>query len=303
MGSLKYQVVTCLNSLKAFGVSRQEAQQAGVADKLIFSVGTISTYCQLNVVFAEWCRDQYGTRRLADITSEMADAFLADRRNRALSPATINTYVCAIKKLDTGMRQMGWRRETAPLLVTAQDGRRADVIADPYSVEDAERLIAALARIDKQYGQVARLQRISGLRISEAVHLQTACIVSDGSQIVLSGPGIHTKGGRPRQVPILPQHQPWLVELKAQGQADGHAFWHRQSLAAAVKRSTSRLGGKLGISAGHGTHSFRKLYANELFHYLCRERGYSNGEARLLVSQALGHNRIEVLKAYMGNTA
>ncbi len=164
-------------------------------------------------------------------------------------------------------------------------------------------MITALAQVDKQVEQVAQLQRINGLRISEAVHLQTVCIAPDGSQIILTGPGIHTKGGRPRQVPILPQHHPWLVELKAQSQTDGHLFWHRQSLAAAVKRSTSRLVAKLGITAGYGTHSLRKLYANELFNYLCSEKGFSNGEARLLVSQALGHNRIDVLEAYMGNTA
>ncbi|MBP7691348.1 MAG: tyrosine-type recombinase/integrase [Anaerolineales bacterium] len=274
--------MTCLNSLKAFGVSRHEAQRAGVADKLIFSVGTISTYCQLNVVFAEWCRDNYGTRRLAEITPEMADAFLADRRNQALSPATINTYVCAIKKLDVGLRQLGWRREKAPLLVAAHDGRRADVIADPYSVEDAERLITALAQIDPQYGQVARLQRVSGLRISEAVHLQAECIAPDGSRIILDGPGIHIKGGRPRPVPILPQHQVFMVELLTQESPDGHVFIYRQSLATAIKRATSRLVTKLDIQVGSGTHSFRKLYANELFGYLCSEKALPAEEAQSL---------------------
>lgn len=124
---------------------------------------------------------------------------------------------------------------------------------------------------------MARLQRISGLRISEAVHLQTVCIALDGSKIELIGRGVHTKGGRPRQVPILPQHQPWLVELRAESQADGHAVWHHQSPTAAVKRSTAQLVVNLGITAGHGTHSYRKLHANELFCYLCRERGIPLG--------------------------
>ncbi|MBP7691095.1 MAG: integrase domain-containing protein [Anaerolineales bacterium] len=301
MGSLKYQVVTCLNSLKAFDTSRHVAQQAGMADELIFSVGTITTYCHLNVAFAEWCRDRYGVKRLAEITPDMTDAFVASLRNRALSPATINTYVCAIKKLDVGLRQLGWRREKAPLLVTAHDGRRADVVADPYSVEDAERLINALVRIDPQYGQVARLERVSGLRISEAVHLQAEHITPDGSRIILDGPGIHTKGGRPRQVPILPQNQVVMVELLAQRHPDGHLFIHRQSLAAAIKRATSRLVPKLGIQVGNGTHSFRKLYANELFKYLLEEKALPLEEARSLVSQALGHNRIDVLKAYIGS--
>lgn len=300
MGSLKYQVVSCLNSLKAFGVSRHEARRAGTADQLIFSIGTIATYCQLNVVFAEWCRTQFGTRRLAEITPDMADAFLADRRNRALSPATINTYVSAIRKLDKAMRHMGWRHEKAPPLIAAHEGRRADITADPYSAEDAERLIAALTAVDPQYGQVTRLQRVSGLRISEAVHLQVDCIVPDGSRIILAGPGIHTKGGRPRQVPILPHHQAYLLELLAGECADGHLFVHRQSLAAAIQRATRRLVVKLGIQVGNGTHSFRKLYANELFDDLCKERGFAADDARRMVTQALGHNRTNVLRAYIG---
>lgn len=304
MGSLKHQVVTCLNSLKAFDTSRHEALKKGGAESLIFSVGTIKTYCHLNVSFIEWCRDHHAIKRVAEITPEMTEAFLANLRERSLSPATINTYVCAIKKLDTGMRQMGWRRANAAPLVSAHDGRRADVIADPYSNEDARRLIVALTQLDPQYGQVARLQRISGLRISEAVYLQARQIVPDGNWIVLQGPGLHTKGGRPRQVPILSQHQPLLVELRGQGleHLDGHVFLHRQSLASAVKRAASRLAPKLGIQFGDGTHSLRKLYANELYDYLLSEKTLPSDDARRLVSQALGHNRSDVLKAYLSVT-
>jgi integrase len=272
-------------------------------DSRIFSIQTLRHYCQSNVTFAEWCRDQFGIKRLADITPEMATAFLARLRLRALSPATINTYVCAIRKLDMGLRHMGWRRRKAEPLLSTFEGRRADVTADPYSLEDAERLIAALTQLDPQYGQVARLQRISGLRVSEAVHLQVGCIAPDGSHIRLQGSGTHTKGGRPRHVPILPQHQQILMALREQGLAklDGHVFHHRQSLTASVKRAASRLAAELDIDLGDGTHSFRKLYANELYQYLLEVTGTVRAEARAVVTRALGHNRLEVLKAYLVN--
>ncbi|MBL8057943.1 MAG: integrase domain-containing protein [Anaerolineales bacterium] len=259
------------------------------------------SYCQLSVVFAAWCRDEHGLRRLGDVTPEMTADFIADLRRRGRSPATVNTYVCAIKKLDAGLRQVGWRYPEAAPLVGEFHGRRADVVADPYSPEDAERLIRVLTAIDPQYGGVARLQRMSGLRVSEAVHLQAGGIAADGSQITLAGPGTHAKGGRPRQVPILAEHQPVVAGFLEQGlaHADGHVFQQRQSLSKAVKLEASRQVIKLGIEAGDGTHSFRKLYANELYQHLLTVEGRPDDEARRAVTQALGHNRLDVLKAYI----
>ena len=189
---------------------------------------------------------------------------------------------------------------SAPL-VGEFHGRHADVVADPYSPEDAERLITILSRIDPQYGGVARLQRVSGLRISEAVHLQARGIAPDGSGITLAGPGTHAKGGRPRAVPILAQHQAVVAAFQEQGlaHADGHVFQQRQSLVSAMKREASRQAARLGIVVGDGTHSFRKLYANELYQHLLGERQMERDDARRVVTQALGHNRLEVLKAYL----
>lgn len=254
------------------------------------------------MVFAAWCRDAHGLRRLGDLTPAMATAFIADLRHRGRSPATVNTYVCAIKKLDAGLRKVGWRYPEAAPLVGEFHGRRADVAADPYSPEDAERLIQVLAAIDPQYGGVARLQRVSGLRVSEAVHLQAGGIALDGSGITLAGPGTHAKGGRPRQVPILVQHQPIVAAFLEQSlaHADGHVFQQRQSLTKAVKLEASRQVVKLGIEVGDGTHSFRKLYANELYQHLLEIEGRPDDEARRAVTRALGHNRLDVLKAYIG---
>ncbi len=163
--------------------------------------------------------------------------------------------------------------------------------------------LAALTAIDPQYGGVARLQRVSGLRVSEAVHLQANGIASDGSGITLAGSGTHAKGGRPRQVPILAQHQPTVAAFLEQGlaHADGHVFRQRQSLPLAIRREASRQAQKLGfeLSDGNGTHSFRKLYANELYQHLLQTVCPDEADARRVVSQALGHNRLEVLKNYI----
>jgi hypothetical protein len=43
----------------------------------------------------------------------------------------------------------------------------------------------------------------------------------------------------------------------------------------------------------------RKLYANELYGELMVSRGLSREEARRAVTHALGHSRLDVLKAYL----
>src|SRR5712692_11271234 len=104
MGSLKGQVTYCLNALEAFGHSRRQALANGTAADKIFGIRTMQQYCELNVTFAEWCRERFGTRRLCDVTPDMTAAFIADLRGRGLSPATVDAYASAIKKLDVGLR-------------------------------------------------------------------------------------------------------------------------------------------------------------------------------------------------------
>jgi len=113
MGTLKAQVTHSLNALKAFGESRHRALADGSAADKIYSVRTMQHYCELNVVFAQWCQEHHGLRRIGDITPTITMAFIADLRACGLSPATVSAYVCAIKKLAAGRPPEGksdWHR-------------------------------------------------------------------------------------------------------------------------------------------------------------------------------------------------
>jgi hypothetical protein len=303
MGSIKAQVVYCLTALQAYGESRHEARADHTAELGIYSVRTMQNYCELDVSYASWCQsEQFIERRIADLTPMATAAYIKHLRGKGRSPATVNTYACAIKKLDIGMREVGWRRRDAAALVQDYHGRRADVVADPYSPDDAERLIATLFAIDPQYGQVARLQRVSGLRVDEAVHLRADWVKADGSEITLpEDENTHAKGGRSRRIPILPRHTGTVVALREQGldQADLHLFRNRQSLTDAVKRTASALVPRLEIEFGDGTHSLRKTYANELYEYLVNVRHLPVDLALQILTEVLGHSRIDVLKAYL----
>ncbi len=66
-----------------------------------------------------------------------------------------------------------------------------------------------------------------------------------------------------------------------------------------MKREVSRLGRKLGINQGSGSHSFRKLYATELFDYAANQLRLPHKDVLQMVTEALGHRRHAVLVSYI----
>ena len=300
MASLKGQVLYALKSNFAFGESRHHDQNIGHTIGKIYSFKTATTYTELDVVVATWCHGHCGLQRIGHITPAMVDAYLAHLRERGCSPATVNTYVAAIKQLDAGLRHVGWRRQDAPALVQNFHGRHADCVADPYTPEEADQLIALLTQEDPQYGLVAQIQRMAGLRVDEATYLQVKRVAENGAMIQLEGTAIHTKGGRPRQAPVLPVFIEAMQAIRANAdqQPDGHVLQDRKSLVPAIKRAASRIAAQQHFS-GNGTHSLRKLYANELYMELRANRKLLDAAACDAVSEALGHGRREVLRAYL----
>ncbi|MBN1887422.1 MAG: site-specific integrase [Thermoflexales bacterium] len=144
------------------------------------------------------------------------------------------------------------------------------------------------------------MQRAAGLRVAEAVHLQARCIEPDGTKVILTGTGIHTKGRKEREIPVMPKYQEFVRQLREQGMTheDGHVFVHRQTLTRAYGREVSALCARLKITSGSGSHSFRKTWSGEYYRYLCGQ-GLSSKEARRQVTAALGHNRLNVLRHYL----
>lgn len=301
MSSLIGQVYFVLMMMGAFGKSRH-GHAASQRARRIYSFTTMHDYMAICIRFVLWCQAHHGIRWLRDITPEIARAYVDYLHALSLSPATVATYVAAIRKLDYGCRVVaGWTTGRAPWVGDDYSGRHADVVADPFTTHDAQRLIDALTRRDPQYGNVALLQRISGLRILEAVHLKADLISADGTQINLYGPGIHTKGGRERTAPVLPQFRSQIIALRDIGFShdDLHVFVHRQSLDGAVKREITRLCRTLTISQGSGSHSFRKRYAVDYYDHARHVLRLSHREVLQQLTAALGHNRLSVLRSYI----
>ena len=100
----------------------------------------------------------------------MVAAFITELRQKPYSRAKVNTYWAALKQLDAGLRHVGWRRQDAPPLVQNFPGQHAGCVADPYTPDEAERLIAPLSHEAPHYGHVAQILRMADLRASEATY-------------------------------------------------------------------------------------------------------------------------------------
>jgi integrase len=155
---------------------------------------------------------------------------------------------------------------------------------------------------DPQTAQMANLQRITGLRVSEAATVREQDIDLDANRIHVDGKG-GAKGGRDRVVDVSDEHADFLAELKEQAasHADGYVFQgrgkHGQGLGDRTREAVRQACHRIGV-AYYGTHGFRKGWAQEKFRTLLA-KGLDRREAGWQVSQALGHGRLDVLRHYL----
>jgi len=300
--SLRHQVKRALQVLFAPGESRDTSKTQGQAGDRIFSFATITTYLEDGVRMVQWCQETYGVRELSEITPAMVIEYVAHLIDAEVSGGYLGRVKAAIRKLDRGTRALSWQKRTAPEWLPAGGGWHSDARPErAYTLEQAEQLIAALAGAgDPQIALVVRLQCVAGLRVGEAAMVRGQDIdVAAGIVQVRRG----SKGGRPRDVTIDPQHREFLQRLqqRAAGHRDGCVFQGRGDRGASLIQRTQTAVATacqtLGILC-YGTHGFRKTYAQARY---AEEfaAGATDRTAREQLTQELGHNRIAVTYSYV----
>jgi integrase len=286
------QVELALQAIFTDGVSRDELKARGVAGRRIVGHRTMQDYVADCCRFARWCKLAYGIRYVREITPEMAGEYVQGLIDLDRAGGYVGRVKAAIRKLDVAMRERGWRRRRAPELLEAGGGWHSDRRPErAYTPDQAARIVAFMRRHagDEQAADVARLQRVAGLRVSEAAMIR-------GQDVDPRACTVHavraTKGGRPRTVTVAGEHRPFLERLAAQaeGNRDGHVFQGRgergSSLARRVEGAVRYACGQLEIAC-YGTHGFRKCWAQEL-HRQLGGQGFDDRAARREVAEGLG---------------
>lgn len=173
-----------------------------------------------------------------------------------------------------------------------------------------------LSEIDENIAQSLRLQDAFGLRREESMKFQPEFAldgqrIENAKYIVLKASW--TKGGRPRTIPIFNEKQreelrkSFAIASKNGGSMIPSGKSYKTHLA-----SFERVTNSLGIGQTHGLrHAYAQTRYKELMNFDCPAVGGSrelsidekikDKEIRYLISEELGHSRINITSIYLGS--
>jgi len=307
-GSVKWQVNTILNTIKAIGQSRHEAKQQAqysnphelAKQTGIHSYKTLDTYRNVAQNLLEYAKTELGIKDIEKLNGEAVRSFLESKIQEGISYNTLKTYTAAITKLETALER--YNGNSYDLSKSAQEvlqqAREAGMKA-PEQHRAFQNPQAVINNISNQeYKTIAQFQLASGLRLHELNHIRPDQFVEkDGKMFVSVEQG---KGGKDRLVEVK-DRQAWqeyksLVESKAntEGKYAGKFVFSSSGYRAAVSRAAAAAGEK-----ERGTHSFRWNYAQS--QYIERQIADNKPEnqAKVEVSRELGHNRASITDHYL----
>lgn len=173
-----------------------------------------------------------------------------------------------------------------------------------------------LSKTDPNIAQSLRLQDAFGLRREESMKFQPEYAL-DGQKIenarYIRLKDSWTKGGRPRTIPITNEKQ--RQELKnayAQAVKNGGSMIPKEKSYKSHKANFEAVTHALGVGQTHGLrHGYAQTRYRELMGFDCPAVGGSRSlsadeqvkdkEIRMLISEELGHSRINITSVYLGS--
>lgn len=259
------------------GTKRSKDKSEADTKNKIYSKATFQTYKQQFKHFADWLEKAHPEAKTLEDAREFVDAYLRHLIELERSAYSISTAKAAIAKV------MGVE---ATQFIATPPRLRAD-IKRSRGVAERDKHIS-----DKKEEELARFTSATGLRRKEMTMIKAEDLFFKNGQAYLNiNKG--TKGGKPRVAKIV-------------GKTDAET----KEIVKWIQSKKGRLFNKL--SSNYDNHYYRATYANRLYNQLKRDiddiptqeryvmRKERAGEvydkqAMLLVSKALGHNRISVI--------
>ena len=258
------------------GQSRHEHKKAGTDRDLIFSEKTYRTYMNECDKFAKWCKTNYSCTNLRQCKKRIEE-YLNYMIDEGRSAWTISTSASAIAKL--------YGIKTTDLKIELPTRKRADIKRSRLEVEKDKHISEEKRAYWENIGSCI------GLRISELKAVRgTDLVCIDDTYYINVRRG---KGGKQRQARVIgTEEQINNIVNMFQGAKNGYVF---NNIPQAIDNHHSR--------AIYATNYYNMVARNvdELDFsekYICRKdkRGQTyDRKAMLEVSQALGHNRIDII--------
>ncbi len=284
--TLVYQIKQTLDSKLAIGRSRHEDKKTGADKDRIYSWSTWHSYVKHANYFAAYCKDRYGCKNLVECR-QYADEWLQSRSD--LSAYTLKLEVATLSKL---------YGDTADDYVSVKQRNRSDI---SRSRGDAVR--------DRNFNEDRNRELVdfclsTGLRRNELESLRGDSLVYiDDKPYIYVHAG--SKGGKERYAPIINNIDLVVARMTAAGSgkvwpkvntnADIHGY--RAQYATALYNMHARPIDQIPYDKYHA--GIKKNIQSDVYIPRKDQRGVRlDKKAMLIVSQALGHNRIEIFASH-----
>jgi len=260
---------------------------------VILGINTRRTYFQAASLFFKRAEKIAGKGLLVTLMDPDIIMATFEEHYTDAAPGTINKLLAALEKVHLGCVKLGWTKKPCPVtpelrewVKSFRDDSDVRMPRFGYRPEDAEKIVAYLKEKKSVYALPAELALRCGLREDEIAGLKGENIDVEQKQLHITG-----KGGRYRPVPIP---EDLLCQLNRSKQ---YLFTPSASWRAGFRRTVREATRVLGIEIS-GVHRLRANYAQNKYRGLIN-LGLDEREARMRVSELLGHARIDVTYKYV----
>lgn len=268
--SLIRQTQERLDSMLAIGESKHQDKKIDLTERKIYSWNTYKSYLQQCCQFVKYCRDNHHCKNLADCRQYVQE-WMESRQE--LSAYTQKLSASALCKLyGESLEELG---------ITTKRAVRSEITRSRGTAKRDSHFS------EEKNADFVEFCRSTGLRRSEITKLRGDQLIERDGEYYIETTG---KGGRFRIIPICGDVE--LVVRKMQAAGTGKV-WKK-------------------IPSNADIHSYRSDFATRLYllhareidslprkeRYICRRDKVGtiyDRQAMLIASQALGHNRIDVI--------
>lgn len=267
----------------------------------IHGIKTLGNYLGKWQEFGRYAKEEYGIRDLEKLTREHVAGFMSHKIEMGVKYSHWSGYGSALGMLENALSLYSAKfdRECAFDFRSAVESLRNEARAELPKFEGTRNYENPLALINgitnPSHRLAAAIQHQSGLRLAGATCISISQLRGLGVDKFTGRPvGLMDyvgKGGKAGTAQISPELYKTLVEhVKTNGNL---------KIGADVYRSSLKLAALATGQAYNGSHGLRWNYAQERFKEL-QHSGTSYEQGLGAVSDALGHNRIEITCHYLG---
>ncbi len=286
------------------------------------SIKTRYRYAAAVERFVKWVQPSFKMQKLANLADKHLFAYVEHLRNSGCSDKYIKNELSALRYIhsiipNTRNHLTDSKKFNAKAGLGSTKNEKATEVDRAWTRRELDEM--KTIAINKGRPEIASMMHASytlGMRLEEAATLRR----NDVERAIREGK-LHltnTKGGRPRDVPLSNEARRVLedaIQNVSRGEyvfvpkgekiheykrdVQNFIFKNRDSVQDTDREESAvNCGGSEGMRSALNYHGLRYSFGQNLYFEL-RDQGHEDREAREIVSQALGHNRVEITYVYV----